>query len=449
LCISAFLITLAAPSAHSGGMASRMAALDASRVALEAEVKPFSGCVVDEIIVEGNTHTKRQTIIREMATKEGEHLDEDIVYRDHSYLRGLGFFSEVDVEIVETLPGHCSVVVSVSERPGLFMKYPLPSVNYDFVKGVSYGVRWKIKNFQGTGQELFAGFEKRRGHEHGGSISWSLPWIGQYRMRLNLQGFSHTRLTVPDKADFIKERHGGGVMLGFPLTRSLLRQVWIMPELMLENRCTRLSAAGPPNSDGDYFRQLLLVTGLSLTYDSRDNLISPMSGVFAGATVRRYTSIEGMEQQYSLMSLTANFYMPVSRLGTFIIAFRGDNRDGALPWFYKMGMGGMDDLRGYRADDARGNSRLLTTVQVRRNFFGPAAWDIPLVGKFDLSLNAVAFVDNGALMDSLNLVSHTRFHSTAGFGIEILSPIQDIARLEVAFSESGTPMYYFTTGSRF
>jgi hypothetical protein len=91
----------------------------------------------------------------------------------------------------------------------------------------------------------------------------------------------------------------------------------------------------------------------------------------------------------------------------------------------------------------------LTTIQWRRNVFGPHAWDIPLIGKFDVALNTIAFVDNGALMSSLDKAPGTRFHSTAGFGIEIISPIQDLVRLEVAFSPDGVPSYYMATGNRF
>jgi outer membrane protein insertion porin family len=436
-------------SVAAGGYATRMAAVDASREALQVEVVPFRGCVVDEIIVKGNTHTRRWTIIREMATKEGERLDEDVLYRDHSYLRGLGFFSSVDITIKEASTGHCNVIVSVAERPDLFMKYPMPSLNYDLEKGVSYGVRWRIRNFQGRGQEFFAGFEQRREHEQGGSFSWSMPWVGVRRMRLSLQAFSHQRLTVPEKADFIKEQHGGGITMGFPLTRSLLRQVWIMPEVTLENRHSRLGVDGPPNQNGLFVRQLLLVTGLTLTYDSRDNLTSPFRGAFAGARVRRFTSIDGYGQQYSFMHLTAAYYLPVSSYGSLIFAFAGDNRDGQLPWFYQLGMGGMNDLRGHLESDARGTTRLLSTLQWRKNVYGPNVFDLPLIGKFDLALNAIAFADNGALMDSIDDAPGSRFFSTGGFGVEILSPIQNIIRLEVAFSERGVPSYYIATRSRF
>lgn len=426
-----------------------MLAVDASREELEVEVRPFQGSIVDEIIVKGNTHTKRSTITREMATKEGEHLDQHILYRDHSYLRGLGFFSEVNIAVDETSPGHCNIIVDVSERPNLFMKYPLPVVNYDIKKGVSYGIRWKVRNFRGTGQELFAAVEKRRGYEHGGSVSWSMPWVGNYRMRLSFQGFTHEKLTVPDKADFVKERHGGGVTLGFPLTRSLLRQVWIMPDIMVENRNSRFSADGVPNQNGDFFNQSFLITGLALTYDSRDNHISAFSGMYSGVRVRRYTSIDGLKQQYSSVSLRSSLYMPVPRVGTLIFSFAGDNWDGDVPWYNKMGMGGMNDLRGFPSNEARGTTRLLSTIQWRKNVFGPNVYDIPLIGKFDLALNTIAFVDNGALMNSFDMAPHSSFRTTAGFGVEVISPIQNLLRFEVAFTEQGAPSYYIATRNRF
>jgi outer membrane protein assembly factor BamA len=268
-------------------------------------------------------------------------------------------------------------------------------------------------------------------------------------MRLSFQAFTHQKMSVPEKADFVKERHGGGVAMGFPLTSSLLRQVWIMPNIMVENRHSRLGIDEAPNQDGTYVRQLLLVTGLTLTYDSRDNRLSPFSGAFAGVSARRYSSVDGMKQQFSLMSLTTAFYLPVRNFGSLIFAFSGDNRDGELPWFYQMGMGGMNDLRGFPESDARGTTRLLTTIQWRKNVYGPNAFDIPVIGKFDVALNTVAFVDNGSLMNSLDMVPESRFYSTAGFGVEILSPIQDLIRLEVAFSQYGDPTYYVATRNRF
>lgn len=438
-----------APVAGAPAMASRAAVLEETRELLEPIVRPHSGSMIDSIVIEGNTHTRRGTIVREMATAEGGRLDEQTIYRDYSYLRGLGFFSEIDITIRETSPGHCDVIVKVTERPGLFMKYPYPVVNYDLDRGVSYGFRWKVKNFQGTGQELFAGFEKRRDREHGGSIGWRFPWLGEKRLRLDLNAFSYRRLEEPVRDDFIRERFGGGLRFGVPLTDDLMRQIWISPDFSLESRDSRCSLDGAPNTGSDLHRQLFFAAGLTLTFDSRDNLISPWRGIFTGASVRRFTSVDGPEQQYSFMSAAAHFYVPVRSVGTIIFAVDADNRDGAVPWFYHLGIGGETDLRGFHGDELRGTSRLIGTVQLRRSVFGPHVWDIPWIGKFDVALNAVAFVDNGALMDSFDLIGDARFHTTGGFGIELLSPFQDMIRFEAAFSEGGDPVFYIATGNRF
>jgi len=449
--VAAVLIVCArlAPAAGASMMSSRSALLEETRQRLEPVVRPHSGSIVDSIIIQGNTRTRRGTIVREMATAEGGRLDEQTIYRDYSYLRGLGFFSEIGIDVRETSPGHCDVIVTVTERPGLFMKYPYPVVNYDLDRGVSYGFRWKVKNFQGTGQEIFAGFEQRRDRENGGSIGWNFPWLGGRRLRLGVNAFSYRRLTEPTRDDFIRERYGGGLRLGMPLTDDLMRQIWISPDLSLESRDSRCSLDGAPNTGAELHRQLFLAAGLSLIFDSRDNLISPWRGLFAGASVRRFTSIDGPDQQYSFMSAAAHFYVPVRRLGTIIIAMDADNRDGAVPFFYHLGIGGETDLRGFHGDEMRGTSRVIGTLQLRRSVFGPHIYDIPWVGKFDVAINAVAFVDRGALMDSFDELADIPFHTTGGFGIELLSPFQDMLRFEAAFSEGGDPVYYVATGNRF
>jgi hypothetical protein len=76
-------------------------------------------------------------------------------------------------------------------------------------------------------------------------------------------------------------------------------------------------------------------------------------------------------------------------------------------------------------------------------------FDIPWVGKFDLTLNGVCFVDNAALMNSISEVAESRYHTTGGVGIEIISPLRDLVRLELAAAGQGQLAYYFTAGSRF
>jgi outer membrane protein assembly factor BamA len=412
-------------------------------------LEPYFGHIVDTVVVYGNDRTKRQTIVREMATKQGDVLESELVRRDASYLRGMGFFSDVDISATRTAPGRCRVDVNIVERPGLFMKYPYPVVNYDFEDGLSYGLRWRIKNFRGMGEELRIHALKRRDKEHGASVSWRVPWFTGRRLQMSSSLFTYRRLQEPESDDFIKDRNGISAYFGFPLSSSLVRQLWLGTTLSFEARSSRLTCVRDGFLTQDLYRQNLLATGLELIYDSRDNRVSAWKGMYTRLRAIRFTSVRGLEQFYIFYYAANYFYIPVGSLGTLILALEGDVREGDLPTFFEMGIGGTYDLRGFPDNDRKGRAKVMGTLQFRRPIYGPRLFDIPYVGNFDLALNAIVFIDNAALMNSISDVPDSRYYTTGGIGIEVISPIQDMVRFEVAGDMEGHVAYYISSGTRF
>jgi len=409
----------------------------------------FAGEMIDTVVVLGNERTMRKAIIQEMASKRGEGVDPDLIERDSSYLMGLGFFSSVDICVEKISKGGCRVIVSVKERPNLFMKYPFPVIDYDFKAGIRYGIRWRVKNFRGLGEDLSISFKKRRDREHGGGASWYIPWVYGKRMRLSLAFFNYRRLDEPGEEDFVKEQDGIRASFGLPLSSDLVNQIWMAPLFSMEERRSRLSIPGNSNSPkGVYFRQNLLTLGFALMFDSRNTWIVPTKGIYARFNLNYVFPIRGLEQEYSFCSFSGSRYTTFSNLGTLILAIRANNYEGYLPSFYKMGLGGGSDLRGYR-DDFRGSSKVLGTVQWRKTVYGPRVFDIPRVGRCDLRINFIAFVDSGALENGFEHFNRSIFYSTIGGGIEVLSPIQDIVKFEVATDRHGYSEFYLTSGTRF
>ena len=413
------------------------------------KLEPYFGLVVDTIVVSGNERTKRQTIVREMATKRGAALEAELVRRDASYLRGMGFFSDIDISAIQIAPGHCRLDVTIIERPGLFMKYPYPVVNYDFEDGLSYGLRWRIKNFRGRGEELRIHALKRRDKEHGGGVSWKVPWLTGRRMQFNGSLFIYRRLEEPESDDFIKERNGLSAYFGFPLSSSIVRQLWLGTTLSIEGRSSRLTCARDGFLTQDLYRQNLLATGLELIFDSRDNRISAWSGIYGRLRAIRFTSVHGLEQSYIFYYAASYFYFPVGSLGTLILALEGDVREGDLPAFFEMGIGGTYDLRGFPENDRKGRAKIMGTLQLRRPIYGPRVFDIPYIGNFDLAMNAIVFVDNAALMDCIRDFPDSRYDTTGGIGLEVISPIQDMLRIEIGGDGKGNIAYYLSSGTRF
>jgi outer membrane protein assembly factor BamA len=423
--------------------------IDAEWHRMVERLEPYFGHIVDTVVVYGNDRTKRQTIVREMATKQGDVLESELVRRDASYLRGMGFFSDVDISATRTAPGRCRVDVNIVERPGLFMKYPYPVVNYDFEDGLSYGLRWRIKNFRGMGEELRIHALKRRDKEHGASVSWRVPWFTGRRLQMSSSLFTYRRLQEPESDDFIKDRNGISAYFGFPLSSSLVRQLWLGTTLSFEARSSRLTCVRDGFLTQDLYRQNLLATGLELIYDSRDNRVSAWKGMYTRLRAIRFTSVRGLEQFYIFYYAANYFYIPVGSLGTLILALEGDVREGDLPTFFEMGIGGTYDLRGFPDNDRKGRAKVMGTLQFRRPIYGPRLFDIPYVGNFDLALNAIVFIDNAALMNSISDVPDSRYYTTGGIGIEVISPIQDMVRFEVAGDMEGHVAYYISSGTRF
>ncbi|MBN2071460.1 MAG: BamA/TamA family outer membrane protein [Candidatus Krumholzibacteriota bacterium] len=420
-----------------------------NRERFDSKISPCLGSVIDTIIVTGNRYTRASTITRVMASRTGSRLDNDVIFRDDSYLRGLGFFSMVNISVEQTGAERCRLIVHVEERPKLFMKYPMPVANYDFDKGLSYGIRWRIKNFRGLGEDILMQYEERSGKERGGGISWFAPWLGDQRIRLSTSLYNFTRLEAPENNDYIRERNGGRIMIGFPLTDDRMRQLWLSPSFGIEGRLSKLTIDKEVEVPaGEWIDQLFLSYGVHLSYDSRDNIIAPLDGYFTAIGVNRFVTIDGYIQQFAFYRYISNLYLPVRSFGTLIIAADLENRDGDLPSFYSMRLGGRTELRGYMGKEG-GRSRIIGSLQWRKPIFGPVVFSVPLIGRFDLQLNGVAFVDNGTLMSSFTELSGSRFMTSGGFGFEILSPVQDMIRIECAFCEDERPAFYLTTNTQF
>jgi outer membrane protein assembly factor BamA len=336
----------------------------------------------------------------------------------------------------------------VAERPRLFMKYPYPVVNYDIDDGISYGFRWRIRNFRGYGEELSISALKRRDREHSGNIRWRIPWMMGRRLQFDVGVFNFRRLDEPLYEDYIKEWNRGQVFIGIPLRKSLVHQLWATTVCSFEARDARLSIE---NSDGPgtLYHQNFISVGFGLQYDSRDNWLAARRGFLWRFSARRYTSVYGPEQRYIFYFIQNHLHLPIGDNGSLILTLDGDIREGDLPDFFEMELGGVQNLRGFTKDIPKGRAKLIGTIQLRRRLFGPHVFNIPHIGSFDLTINGVAFVDNGTIMQGIDSIDRAVFYTTGGVGFEILSPIQDLVRLEMAMDDLLEPVFYLTSLRRF
>ncbi len=416
------------------------------------KLEPFYGCTIDSIVVRGNDHTKAITILREMVSKPGGVLDERLIRRDEAYLRGLGYFAAVSMTAEQVESGKCRLIVTIAERSAVFMRLPYPVVNYDFQRGVSYGATWKIKNFRGLGEDLGISALARYEREEVAGVFWNSPWFLGHRLNFRVDASAYRRIEQPVNPDeeYLKRYLMTGIGIGVPLTRNLMEQLWLRGSLSFERRESRIGlvdASGVYSSD--FYYQDYVAAGGELEYDSRDDHNSPFNGMRHRFMLRRLTTVSGPEQDYIFYGFSDYFYLPTGEYRAFVVGVDGDIREGDTPTYLQMKLGGVRDVRGFRNDDLRGTVKIVSTIQYRARVMGTRVFELPIIGKFDVTVNWVAFIDNGALMEDILDAGGERFYTTGGVGVEIISPFRDLLRLEMATDGTNSPAFYMTAGTDF
>lgn len=449
------LAALVAPRVRAGEAGERAAPDPAAAIESDPEHKklePFYGCTIDSIVVTGNDHTKAITILREMVSKPGGVLDERLIRRDEAYLRGLGYFAAVSMSAEQSESGKCRLIVTIAERSAVFMRLPYPVVNYDFQRGLSYGATWKIKNFRGLGEDLGVSALARHEREEVAGFFWNSPWFFGRRLNFRFDANGYRRVDQPANPDeeYLKRYASTGVGIGLPLTRDLMRQLWINANVSFERRESRLQLISPSGVYScDFHYQNYVAVGGALEYDSRDDRISPFNGMRHRLMLRRLTTVAGPSQDYVFYGFADYFYIPTGEYRAFVFGVDGDIREGATPTYLQMKLGGVRDVRGFRDDDLRGTVKIVSTIQYRARIIGTRVLELPYIGKFDVTVNWTAFIDNGALMDDILDAGNERFYTTGGVGVEIISPFRDLLRLEMATDGTNSAAFYMTAGTDF
>ena len=110
--------------------------------------------------------------------------------------------------------------------------------------------------------------------------------------------------------------------------------------------------------------------GLSLTYDSRDNLTAPYKGIYVNVNQRFF--IKGLNKTYHFNStdVTANFYTPVWKGGVLATQLHGlFNYGGQVPWFQMAMIGGNSSMRGYFEGRYRDKNMLDGQIELRQHIW--------------------------------------------------------------------------------
>lgn len=385
---------------------------------------------IDKVRIQGNAKTKDIIIRRELRAYPGEPFNGAEIRRSKERLYNLGFFEEV---VFDTEPGSApdkkDLVVTVKEaKTGEFSFGGGYSTVDKLIGFVQVNQRnfdaMNFPTFTGGGQDLKVRAEIGYVRQNY-IVSWTEPWILGYPY---LFGFDLYRTEHKKTSDigylFDEIRNGGDLRFGKEFTEYFRADATYKLEQIDISEVSSDAAQAIRDEEG---RNWLSRAGLSLTYDTRDNVFTPTKGFLFGLSAENVGGFLGGDKDFVKYGIGGNTYFSFLE-DKIILEFSsslnfadnyGDTEK--LPIYERYYAGGADTIRGYKEryvgprddrtnDPLGGNVRLLGTLEAT----------FPLVEKM---IKGAVFMDAGEVWKDTSEVFSTNLKFGTGMGVRVKTPL--------------------------
>ena len=441
---------------------------------------------VERIVVRGNTRTRDYVVRREFDLGEGDAYNKAAVDRAERRLRNLGFFKTVKIT---NEPGSAPdrVVINVDVEDQATGSFGV-SGGYSTSEGFLAEVSVQETNFQGKGQ--FARLAISNGQKsRGGEFSFTEPFFMDRRIAAGFDIFNK----FTDSSSYQRYRSqmmGFTLRAGVPITEefsvgarySLYQQKIKIPNSASYpyNDCAVGALTTDPcvlNGEASVAIKeaqgstVTSLAGLTLAYNTLDNIKDPSSGIFAD--LKPEIAGLGGDSRYARITGSFRYYYPITDDFTAMLKFQGGHMQAfggqklrVMDHFYM----GPELVRGFATSgigprdingDATGNSIGGTTyagataevtfpifgipreIGLRGAVFADAGTLFGYKGKtvIDLNKNGVANCPVAApgttiaVTECLNVKDDSSIRSSIGAGLLWASPLGPI-RIDYAYALS-------------
>lgn len=392
---------------------------------LEATVLQSSdviyGKTLETIEISGLRHTKREIVIRELASKIGEPYLKENAQRDHERLDRLGVFSSIRAQAV--LQGE-GVLLEI-EVQETFPYLPILAIEVTEENGTTAGPGLKAVNLFGAGV-AFSGAGKFGG-----------------------QTVVEVRADSPEYANTL------GYQTAF-IRRNRFNEVYAFNEDSTEIEASVSRPWGESGRFGAGFRFLTLasdVEGNTLSPDGRDNI--PAVGVFLGYDDRDRISIprrgwwnEFLVSKHGIAGADGDFWSfvvdvrryqlvaPRHTLAFFsLTTLRTGTVGQDVPVYLQLNLGGTNTIRGRSLAERGGKNEEIATVEYHYTVMEPRSWKILGFTGY-LGIQLTGFGDLGSAWSNQEEFS-SNLIGGYGFGVRLLVPFVNVLRMDVGFGEPG------------
>ena len=324
---------------------------------------------IDSIIVQGNSVTKRQVIVREMRIKPGEIYNQKRIERSRNRLLRSGLFNQVDEpDIFVDRQDHGYLVVNLKEgnpnQLNAVLGYNPATNNQE--KGYLTGlIDVAFRNLLGTGRIVEAFWQKKDRRSQELRFHYVEPWVAGYPINLG-GGFQQT---IQDTA-FI--RRNLLLEIEFPFSDVLTLNSYLGKEDVL------------PDSIGQILYQLprsnSWFSRLGFSYDTRNDYLNPSRGVLyhtqfeyarkkvSAAPFLGENLIEQGNFRRDRWIVDLEVYVPTFRWQTVLLGLHGrqvKSNEKYISVSDLFRFGGTSSLRGYREEEFWGEKIAWMNLEYR------------------------------------------------------------------------------------
>ena len=421
---------------------------------------------VDEVIVEGNTYTETDVILRKSRLDKGDPYSLRSLLEAQRNLYRLGIFQRVELDdrIADTGVAERDVVISVAEGRNLTVG---GSVAYSDFDGYGGSLSVSHRNLFGTAR--YAGveavyFTKRQRF----ALSYQEPFIFGYDIPVQVTIFQgeEERRPSPDSAPFANFRRLGTFVEATRVvgdqTQWSLRYEYRLVECVVQDPtrvpedqndlCNAATGVGEfPLEDFPLEAQEIQISSITpvFFFDKRNDPLNPSRGFFTSVAAEyafplftaQTNFLKGFVQSAWYLPLTERSQLAFSgRLGTIEPLKPRDEPGGVVPYAERFLAGGENTHRAFETDSlgifcdpdtpppceptlirtpdgdivaVGGNGMALISAEYRFPIFG--------------QLRGATFVDAGNVFaDGDDIFDVNNFRYGAGFGLRYLTPVGPI-----------------------
>jgi len=351
--------------------------------------------LIENLRITGQERTQENVIRRELALKAGQIFKRQDYEADLMRLRRLNYFEEVSLQPEEGYldPHQTRLVLVVKEKKTADVGFNLGLNNRDGVVG---GVHYTDSNLMGTGRtlnlqlqagldvsRLFGGNPAQSQRSLSGRIDFFEPWLldshtgfgaSLFNERTPLfYGVNSSTLGIDLNNGLLQTRSGVSLNLGRPLGDAY--SPWRGSLSLTAEQVQLTDFTGSPRqelslSGRKSATDVLFSAGGTLSFDTRDSLLTPHQGVYGSLNAQPVWG----DSSWLRLAGNLSTYLPLADWMTLALGVQGGALVGNHPIYEQFLGTGFSAIRGWQENGSLvGKQYLIGSAEARFPIFAPVS----------------------------------------------------------------------------